>query len=99
MSRRGSPGDPRGAKVEKAAQEEPDINKQKHVDGALAYKVDFQACFPEILLEAASNMTKWVPTAPARADRGSDPPENQKKQRKDELRTNTFQDTMSYCQI
>ena len=41
------------------------------------------------LFEAGSKMSNYVSTAPARADRGSDPSEKQTKQRKNDLRIKT----------
>ena len=41
------------------------------------------------LFEAGSKMSNYVSTAPARADRGSDPPEKQTKRRKNDLRIKT----------
>jgi hypothetical protein len=39
--------------------------------------------------KAGSKMEKYVSTAPARADGGSNPPEKRRKAKKNDLRTNT----------
>ena len=52
-------------------------------------KCSNNCCKNDALLEATSKMDNCVSTAPARADRGSDPPEKQTKAKKNDLRTNT----------